>query len=76
MPDSGKPTNSTPDLDTVTLVRDQKLRKMLGDVSAPTLWRMRNDPALEFPKKIKVSPGIGGTRLSEFAAWLEKRAAR
>jgi predicted DNA-binding transcriptional regulator AlpA len=58
-----------------TLVRDKELAARLG-VSLVTLWRMRQDPALEFPQKIQISKGIGGTRLSDVSTWLERRSAK
>lgn len=57
--------------DSITIVSDKKLAEMLG-VSSVTLWRMRGD----LPKKIQISAGRNGRRLSDVAQWLEKRAAQ
>jgi predicted DNA-binding transcriptional regulator AlpA len=68
-------SNNSHDLDDLTIVRDPKLCQMLG-ISGVTLWRMANDPKVGLPKKIHVSAGISGRRLSDIRVWLEKRAAR
>ena len=42
-------------VDDQTRVTQPDAAKLLGNVSQMTLWRWRNDPAMNFPKSIEIN---------------------
>jgi len=54
------------------IIRPRNIPTITG-LSRTTIWRLER--AGDFPKRIKLSAGACGWRLSEVMAWLEKRQA-
>ena len=42
-------------MDDQTRVTQPDAAKLLGNVSQMTLWRWRNDPAMNFPKSVEIN---------------------
>ena len=59
---------------TSKLMTATAVRTAFGGVSDMTLWRWINDPALNFPKPIRIQ-ARRYWRDVEIAAWLEQREA-
>jgi len=56
----------------VEIIRPRNLPAVIG-LSRTTTWRLER--AGNFPKRIKLSAGAVGYRMSEVMAWLEARQA-
>lgn len=55
-----------------TFISDKQAGQRLG-VSRQTIWRWhREDP--QFPRFIKLGPGVSRLRLSDLCAWEQSRA--
>ena len=64
-------SNSSDTLDAITIVRRNRTAAVLG-MSRVTMWRrQRDDP--DFPRPVRVSPGIDGFTLSDIKAYIEKK---
>ncbi len=59
---------------TSKLITATAVRAAFGGVSDMTLWRWINDPALNFPKPIRIQARRYWYE-SDVAAWLEQREA-
>jgi predicted DNA-binding transcriptional regulator AlpA len=57
------------------LIPDPEVRKRYGGISEMTLWRWDHDPALNFPKPVRIR-NRKYRRLRELHAWEVKRAGR
>ena len=57
----------------VELRTSKAVRKQLGNISEPTLWRRVRDERLDFPKPVKIL-GRLYFRADEINAWIEAQA--
>jgi len=55
------------------LISAAVVRDLCGGISDMTLWRWLNNPALKFPKPIKIQ-ARRYWRAAEIASWLDHRA--
>lgn len=60
---------------TSKLITAAAVRKALGGVSDMTVWRWLNDPALNFPKPIRIQKRRYW-RESDVAVWLDARETK
>ena len=56
------------------LIKAATVRELCGGVSDMSLWRWLNDPALNFPKPVRIQ-SKRYWRENEIAAWLQQREA-
>jgi predicted DNA-binding transcriptional regulator AlpA len=56
------------------LIKATTVRELCGGVSDMSLWRWLNDPALNFPKPVRIQ-SKRYWRENEIAEWLEHREA-
>jgi predicted DNA-binding transcriptional regulator AlpA len=54
------------------IIRPRNIRTITG-LSKVTVWRLEKKG--EFPKRVRLSSGAVGWRMSEVMAWLESRQA-
>ena len=54
------------------IIRPRSLPAVVG-VSRTTIWRLERELNSNFPKRVKLSAGAVGYRMSEVQAWLEVR---
>lgn len=55
------------------IIRRSAFRKMLGDISETTFWRLSKEP--DFPQKIMLSKRLVGYYADEAAEYLNSRQA-
>ncbi len=60
---------------TSKLITAAAVRNALGGVSDMTLWRWNKDPALNFPRPIRIQKRRYW-REAEIAAWLDQRETK
>ena len=56
------------------IVRAREVQELLG-IGKTTLWRWKNDPALKFPKAIRLGARAVGWHAEEIEQWIRSRPA-
>ena len=54
------------------IIRPRNMPQETG-LSRTSIWRLENDPASGFPRRIRLSAGAVGYRRDQVEAWLESR---